>query len=74
MGAPLKGHSIARGAYPYKAHRISHAHHGPRALRRVVNTTTSSVTTSSTGKYLVPSLQIRWAYFQLGWEMREVTK
>jgi len=30
-------------------------------------------TTSSTGKYLVPSLQIRWSYFQLGWEMREVT-
>jgi len=28
---------------------------------------------NDTGKYLVPSLQIRWAYFQLGWEMREVT-
>ena len=28
---------------------------------------------SAKGKYLVPSLQMRWAYFQLGWEMREVT-
>jgi hypothetical protein len=24
------------------------------------------------GKYLVPALQLRWSYFQLGWEMREV--
>lgn len=27
---------------------------------------------SATGKYLVASLQMRWTYFQLGWEMREV--
>ena len=26
-----------------------------------------------TGKYVNASLQIRWAYFQLGWELREVT-
>jgi hypothetical protein len=25
------------------------------------------------GKYLVPALQTRWSYFQLGWEMKEVT-
>jgi hypothetical protein len=30
-------------------------------------------TTSTTGKYNVPALQMRWTYFQLGWEMREVT-
>ena len=30
-------------------------------------------TMSARGKYLVPALQLRWAYFQLGWEMREVT-
>jgi len=25
------------------------------------------------GRYLVPALQTHWSYFQLGWEMREVT-
>jgi hypothetical protein len=25
------------------------------------------------GKYSVPSLQMRWSYFQLGWEMKAVT-
>jgi hypothetical protein len=29
---------------------------------------------STTGKYMNPSLQTRWSYFQLGWEMCEVTK
>jgi hypothetical protein len=33
----------------------------------------SDFTMSAKGKYLVPALQTRWAYFQLGWEMREVT-
>jgi hypothetical protein len=28
---------------------------------------------NKTGKYNVPALQVRWGYFQLGWEMREVT-
>ena len=28
---------------------------------------------SETGKYTVPALQMRWAYFQLGWSMKEVT-
>ena len=27
----------------------------------------------TTGKYLSNSVQVRWSYFQLGWEMREVT-
>ena len=31
-------------------------------------------TMSTTGKYINTNLQVRWAYFQLGWEMREVTK
>ena len=26
------------------------------------------------GKYVNGSLQTRWVYFQMGWEMREVTK
>lgn len=26
------------------------------------------------GRYTNPSMQTRWSYFQLGWEMREVTK
>lgn len=26
------------------------------------------------GRYIVPALQTRWIYFQMGWEMREVTK
>jgi len=30
-------------------------------------------TMTSTGKYKTPALQVRWSYFQLGWEMREVT-
>lgn len=30
-------------------------------------------TKSETGKYAVPQLQTRWSYFQLGWEMCEVT-
>lgn len=25
------------------------------------------------GRYIVPALQVRWVYFQFGWEMREVT-
>ena len=33
----------------------------------------SDFTMSAKGKYLVPALQMRWSYFQLGWEMREVT-
>lgn len=28
---------------------------------------------SATGKYTNTNLQVRWAYFQMGWEMREVT-
>jgi hypothetical protein len=28
---------------------------------------------SDTGKYLNASLSVRWPYFLLGWEMREVT-
>lgn len=31
-------------------------------------------TMSSTGKYAVNGLQVRWAYFQMGWEMKEVTQ
>lgn len=30
-------------------------------------------TKNSTGKYNNTNLGVRWAYFQLGWEMREVT-
>jgi hypothetical protein len=30
-------------------------------------------TMSETGKYVNPSLQVRWNYFQLGWSMKEVT-
>lgn len=33
----------------------------------------SNFSLSDTGKYNVPALQIRWAYFQLGWEMKEAT-
>jgi hypothetical protein len=29
--------------------------------------------TNKSGKYTIPSLQVRWVYFQLGWEMRGVT-
>jgi hypothetical protein len=28
---------------------------------------------NANGKYSVPSLQTRWSYFQLGWEMKAVT-
>ena len=28
---------------------------------------------NATGRYIVPALQTRWSYFQLGWEMKEVT-
>jgi hypothetical protein len=28
---------------------------------------------SKQGKYVNPSLQTRWSYFQLGWEMKGVT-
>jgi hypothetical protein len=28
---------------------------------------------NATGKYSVPSLQMRWSYFQLGWEMAKVS-
>jgi hypothetical protein len=28
---------------------------------------------NATGKYSAPALQMRWSYFQLGWEMKGVT-
>ena len=28
---------------------------------------------SKSGKSAVPAMQVRWAYFQLGWNMKEVT-
>lgn len=28
---------------------------------------------STTGKYINTNVQVRWGYFQLGWEMKEVT-
>lgn len=28
---------------------------------------------SDTGRYNVPALQVRWSYFQMGWELRAVT-
>jgi hypothetical protein len=28
---------------------------------------------SETGKYINTNLMVRWNYFKLGWEMREVT-
>jgi len=28
---------------------------------------------NATGKYSVPALQMRWVYFQMGWNMKEVT-
>lgn len=28
---------------------------------------------TETGKYINNALQVRWSYFQLGWEMREVS-
>jgi hypothetical protein len=31
-------------------------------------------TMSDTGKYKVPSMQVRWSYFLLGWEMRMLAK
>lgn len=27
---------------------------------------------SKSGKYIVPALQMRWVYYQLGWETRGV--
>lgn len=29
---------------------------------------------TKTGKYAVPNLQTRWAYFMLGWEMARATE
>ena len=29
---------------------------------------------TQTGRYVLPAIQTRWVYFQLGWEMRGVTK
>lgn len=31
-------------------------------------------TKSLTGKYINQAIQVRWNYFQLGWEMAKVTK
>jgi hypothetical protein len=28
---------------------------------------------NATGKYSVPALQMRWSYFLMGWNMKEVT-
>lgn len=29
----------------------------------------SDFTTTTAGRYTVPSLQTRWTYFQMGWEL-----
>ena len=31
-------------------------------------------TTTEAGRYVVPSLQARWVYFQTGWEMANAMK
>ena len=50
---------------------MTHAQRIFEATMRVKGHTEFSM--SSTGKYTNPGLQLRWNYFQLGWEMREVT-
>lgn len=50
---------------------MSKAQHVFEAIMRVTGHT--DFTMSKDGKYNVPELQVRWAYFQLGWEMREVS-
>ena len=32
-----------------------------------------TIFTTVNDRYVVPALQTRWLYFQMGWEMREVT-
>jgi hypothetical protein len=41
------------------------------ALMRTKGHTDFSV--NATGKYINTNLGVRWAYFQLGWEMKAVT-
>jgi hypothetical protein len=41
------------------------------AIMRVKGHTDFSM--NKTGKYNVPALQMRWSYFQMGWEMCEVS-
>jgi len=51
---------------------MTHAQRMFEAIMRTKGHT--DFTMSATGKYTVGQLQTRWSYFQLGWEMREVTK
>ena len=51
---------------------MTHAQRVFEAIMRVKGHT--DFTMSAKGKYTVPALQTRWAYFQMGWEMKEVTK
>ena len=51
---------------------MSHAQRVFEAIMRSKGQTDFSM--SDSGKYLNSSIQVRWGYFQLGWEMAKVTK
>jgi hypothetical protein len=50
---------------------MTHAQRVFEAIMRTKGHTDFNMT--DTNKYSNTNLQVRWAYFQLGWEMREVT-
>lgn len=49
---------------------MSHAQRVFEAIMRVKGHTEFEM---ANGRYVNPSLQVRWNYFCLGWEMHEVT-
>lgn len=48
--------------------------HAQKVFEAIMRTKGHADFNMHNGKYSVPSLQVRWSYFQLGWEMGGVAK
>lgn len=48
--------------------------HSQRVFEAIMRVKNHTDFTMNNGKYKNNGLQTRWIYFQMGWEMREVTK
>lgn len=46
--------------------------HAQRVFEAIMRTKGHTDFAMAKGKYTNPGLQVRWSYFQLGWEMKEV--
>jgi hypothetical protein len=47
--------------------------HCQRIFEAIMRTKGHTDFLMTNGKYINPGLQVRWNYFRMGWEMKEVT-